>query len=373
MTKLLPITVISLILSAISHNRTSYNLDEGKINIKHENFFWFFMAVLMVFFVGLRTAYNDTFAYIYSYNNHINANFNFNQIEWKIGSNPGYLFIRILIKSLGFSVNSQFLLFSALTIIPYCWFIRKYSTNFLFSIFLLFTMGVFTLTLAAMKQCVSIAFALIGIDREIQGKHIRFLFWIVLSSLFHPYTILFFAVPFLMYEPWRGKTWLLLLITAFVGLSLNFLLGNIISVTAMMGEDLTEDSLSGEGVNFIRVLVIWSPLVLSFHCRQKIWEEKNKICNLFLNLSLVNGTIMFVALFGTANYFARLAHYFLIFQVLTLPWIISLLPNNEKKIIFPVSVAGYSAYFLYANIVNQNFDSLFRSMSFLDYIKSLIK
>ena len=40
---------------------------------------------------------------------------------------------------------------------------------------------------------------------------------------------------------------------------------------------------------------------------------------------------MFIALFGTANYFARLANYFLIFQTLALPWMLSYFDYKSKK------------------------------------------
>lgn len=65
-----------------------------------------------------------------------------------------------------------------------------------------------------------------------------------------------------------------------------------------------------------RLLVTLVPLVMSFILRKQIndpYYEYDRQDNICLNLSFLNGEIMFIALFGTANYFARLANYFYIF------------------------------------------------------------
>ena len=58
---------------------------------------------------------------------------------------------------------------------------------------------------------------------------------------------------------------------------------------------------------------------------------------------------MFVGLFGTANYFARLANYFLIFQSQALPWILKKIGGRDGKMLTILMVLGFIAYFYYAN------------------------
>ena len=90
-----------------------------------------------------------------------------------------------------------------------------------------------------------------------------------------------------------------------------------------------------------------------------------------VNLTMLNGAIMFVGLFGTANYFARLANYFLIFQSLSLPWMLKKIGGKNGKILTVLMVLGYAAYFYYANVINQTFDQEFARLSVAEYLAQL--
>ena len=71
--------------------------------------------------------------------------------------------------SLGFTNNGFLMVFAIVTYSIYIWFIHKYSTDFLMSIFL-FMCLVFTFPLAAIKQCVAVAFCLLAVDKAINKK-----------------------------------------------------------------------------------------------------------------------------------------------------------------------------------------------------------
>ena len=90
-----------------------------------------------------------------------------------------------------------------------------------------------------------------------------------------------------------------------------------------------------------------------------------------INLTMLNGAIMFVGLFGTANYFARLANYFLIFQSLSLPWILKKIGGRDGKTLTVLMVLGYLAYFFYGNVVAIPFDQDFARLSLREYLAQL--
>lgn len=56
--------------------------------------------------------------------------------------------------------------------------------------------------------------------------------------------------------------------------------------------------------------MVWIPTALSFILKDKLINDGSRAENLFINLSMINAEIMFLGLFGTANYFARLANFF---------------------------------------------------------------
>lgn len=152
------------------------------------------------------------------------------------------------------------------------------------------------------------------------------------------------------------------------GFLLRPLLGMIVNITTRLGEEYTISEFTGEGVNIFRVLVCNVPLVLSCIYRKKLFADSSETENLMVNLTMLNGAIMFVGLFGTANYFARLANYFLIFQSLSLPWMLKKIGGRDRRTLKILMVAGYLVYFCYENAINQPFDQDFARLSLSEYL-----
>ena len=201
----------------------------------------------------------------------------------------------------------------------------------------------------------------------LKKKWLPYLIGILIAMLIHPYALMYLIVPFMGYRPWTKKTgWMLVLFLA-AGFLLRPLLGTVINITTMLGEEYTVSSFTGEGVNAFRVLVCNVPLLLSFVYRKRLFADSTKTENLMVNLTMLNGAIMFVGLFGTANYFARLANYFLIFQSLSLPWMLKKIGGREQKLLTVLLVLGYTVYFYYANVINQPFDQGFSRLSIAEY------
>lgn len=370
MSVLYPLLFASIGLAVISHRRSSFDHMRNAY-VSKDKFFYLILAVVLILFAGLRTAYNDTGTYVNGYE-HISLDGGIlTCIDWKIGSNPGFAMTNRTLASLGFSAQSFLLFYAAITIGIYLWFIRKYTSNLWFSVFLFIMLGTYTFTLAAIKQCVAVAFCLVGVDRAINRKWVPFLLWILLGVLFHPYSFMYLIVPLLVFRPWSGKTYIMLGAFIVAGLLLQSLMNTVIDVTTMLGEEYDAASFSGEGVNPFRLTVVSVPVIISFVNRRQIWQEDNRTQNVILNLTMLNAAIMFVALFGTANYFARLANYFLIFQTLSLPYLLSQFATKKKNVITLAAVICYYAYFYYGNAINQPFDNYYSSISLMDYLKSV--
>jgi len=357
----------------MSERRTAWkSTDSGeKVILNNEKFFYALLALSMCLFVGLRKWCNDTGTYLDGYAFISTRGSLFANMSWKLGSSPGFELVNRIIKRIGFSDQNFLMFYSFLTNCLYLWFVRKYSKSFPFSVFLLWTMGVYLFTAAAMRQALSIALGCVAVDRAIRKKWKGFVVFLLIASTFHPYVLLFGVLPFLRFKPWHRQTWILLLVTLVVGVALQSLLGVVFAVTDLMGKEYSADSFSGEGVNVFRLLVVWAPVVLSWFVKDKMREE-DTVGNLLMNLSMVNAMIMFIALFGTANYFARLANYFLIFQTLSLPWIISLWERKNQRALLLIVPACYLLYFVFANVVLTPFNSYLAKMSLVEYLKQLL-
>lgn len=369
MWELVPIVCISLLMAMISD---FFSKKDDKLNhyTNKAKFLWILIPIIIGVFVGLRTGYNDTYAYIQTYKLTPDG-FNFENISFDFGDNPGHAILTRITKSFGFSVNAYFMIYSIATYFIYIWFIHKYSTDFLMSMFL-FICLVLTFPMASVKQSIAVAFCLIAVDKAINKKWFWFIFWIFIAETFHAYSFMYMLVPMLFFLPWEDKkTYMWIVIFFFIGLLLRPMLGSVLSITDSLGEEYTVEDFSGEGVNPFRLAVCLVPLVLSFILRNNVTDPKYEMTredNICMNLSFLNGEIMFVALFGTANYFARLANYFYIFPVIALPRLFNMVSPKWRLPLKLAAVFCYFVFFYYeVNIVYGHFDDSFRRIALSEF------
>lgn len=372
MSELLPIFITVMLLAVASH-LFSRPRRPGIGYQKKEALFYLILTVILILFVGLRVSYNDTMAYTHAYGLISGEQGIFENIDWKLGNNFGFNIVSRLLAKLGSSVQTFLMFYAAVTVGIYLWFIRKYTCSIWLSVFLFFTVGSYTFTMAAVKQCAAVALSLLAVDCALRKKWLPFVFWILLASTIHPYALMYLVVPLMMFRPWSGKTYLLIALFIVGGFLLQPLMGTVISITTLLGKEYDAASFSGEGINPFRLAVCLVPILLSFAARRVVWARNDRTQNLMLNLTMLNGAIMFVALFGTANYFGRLANYFLIFSVISIPWLLTMFERRSERLVTTVAVVCYFAYFYYANAINQCFDNLYSNVPLGEYLRSLLK
>ena len=371
MSELIPISVTSVLLALLSHKTSEYDLTHY-IYRRKDRFWFIVMAVAMVLFVGLRTGYNDTGTYQQIYNAIPKDVSLTDGIEWlNMGENPGFAFTNRVLVRLNFSTQSYLMFYAVVSVSIYLWFLRKYTCDLPLTVFMFVTFAGYTFTLAAIKQCMAMALCLLATDCFIKKKYIFFVLWILIASLYHPYALMYLVIPFLTFRPWSSKTVIMLVVFAIMGTLMENLIGTIINVTDMLGENFDSSSFTGEGVNPLRLAAVSGPILLSFITREPIRQKNDKVQNLMVNLAILNGEIMFIALFGTANYFARLANYFLPFQALAIPYLFSLFNKSSKKLLTVGSSVCYAFFYIYSNAINESFDQHFYSITLREYLESL--
>lgn len=199
MTELWPITIFSCLMAITSHGYSQIDLTRG-IYARKEKLLYCVMAVAMVLFCGLRKGYNDTYTYVQMYNAlSVGEGLTWSGIDWQIGSNPGFWVVNLLLTRAGASSQTFLMFYAALSVGVYLWFIRKYTENIWLSVFFMFTMGVYTFTFAAIKQCVAVAFCLIATDRVFQKKWIQFSFYIYRNNVSSVFVYVFGCAVFDIY------------------------------------------------------------------------------------------------------------------------------------------------------------------------------
>ena len=333
---------------------------------------YFLIFALLAIFVGLRTYYNDTAAYISAYERAKTFPGFWDSFNPELGANPGFNITQAWLKSRGVSTQSFLLFFAAISVGASVYFLKKYSSNFMLSLFLFFATNAYTLSAAAIKQSAAIALSLVAVTFALKKKWIPFAILIFLAATFHPYVLLFALVPFLTFKPWSKLTYIMLAAFVLAGFMLESLLGTIVDITSMIGDSYSEEALIGEGINIFRVLVANMPLFLTFIYRRSLFQNSTKTDHLMINLAMLNGAIMFVGMFGTAIYFSRLASFFTIAQCIALPWILSKLPRDRRTFFTAAMIVGYCGFFVYANMISQSFDANFGRITLIEYLRNYV-
>lgn len=375
MSKLIPIIVLSMIFAFAADRSSGYSYDAKGIKqyTTKNRIFFVALVLVMAVFVGLRTSGNDTQTYQQMYERISDGIEAILSVDWTdLAAAPGHQFISGCLKYIGASAQDYFMFFALTSVSIYLWFIRKYTCNLTLSVYFFITMGVYVFAMAAVKQTVAVALLMLASDRAFEKKYFQFVVWLLVAELFHPYAFVYLIVPFMSFIPWTWKTYVLLSGTAVVSMGLSRFMSGILAMTDALGGNYSSTEFLGEGVNIFRVLVVWVPVGLSFLARKYIRVNSDRISNYIINLTMVNAMIMFVGLFGTANYFARLANYFLIYQTLSLPLIFNYFTKQSKRLLIIVSVLCYFVFFYYENtIANGRFDEIYQFLSVYEYLGQL--
>ena len=375
MTELYPVLFLSLLLAFLSEKNSSKRLGKpGESEyITKDSVFYLVMIIIMAVFVGLRTQGNDTSSYLHMYDMLPSGMDGLNSVSWlSFAQAPGYRAVSIIFKTLGFSPQDYLMAFALFTVPVYLWFVRKYTNSIFFSVFFVFTMGIYTFAMAAIKQTTAVAILMLATDKALQKKYISFLILIAIAMTFHAYSFMFLIIPFLDFKPWSRTTIFFLAGTAFVAVSFNYLLAPMLSLTSALGAEYSEEDMTQQGVNIFRVLVVWVPVFLSYLQKDALQKMNSRKANIFINATMINAMIMFIGLFGTANYFARLANYFLFFQAVSLPLLLDLFDVERKTLLTAGAIAGYSGFFYYEQVLaNITFDFNYDFISFSDYLNQL--
>lgn len=335
-----------------------------------DKLFTLLLILYLGIFCGLRIRYNDTTTYIHIFEQTppLEELLNLNTLSFAQGI--GFSILNSAMKSLKFSSQDFLMLYAIVTAFCYVRFVRKHAPNFPLAVFLMFSTGFYTFSFAAIKQCMATAICLTGLEYLLRRKIIVFILFVGLASLFHPYALIYLLLVFVDYKPFTTKTYFHIAAFVIVGFSLGRFIEPIVDITAMMGATYDMTSFVGEGVNIFRVLVCFVPLFLSALYSRKLFGQTTRTDNILFNMSMLNALIMFVGLFGTANYFARLANYFLPAQVVVLPWILKKIGGRDGQILTLLCIIGFVGYFMYGNMVQHVFDEKFAQITLGDYIAS---
>lgn len=312
------------------------------------------MTVVMTMFSGLRTGYNDTAAYISGFLKADSvAVFLASPDNLDILHNPLFYFVTSVFRSVTDNYHIYLMAFAVLNTVLFVRFLRRYAAegNFAFTVYLYFTIGVFTFSMAALKQITASALLTLAIPALVEKKLARYFAIVIVAGLIHTYAFIFLFLPFLTGKPWGWKSILLLLATVWVMLTFESTIGSVLEYADSMGKHVAEyEVFDGNQMNPFRVAVFAVVPAAAWMFRSYLEPELDREKCILLNMSIISLMFMLLASMNGANMFGRLARYFVLGSIIALPWIIdSVFNKRSAQLLKNIAAICYFAFFLYDN------------------------
>lgn len=294
--------------------------------------FWFVTTVAMR---------GDMYAYYLGYNgdtmsvNEVFQNWNTND------KGPGYSLLVAYLKSLGFTDFHQFRVgIALLQSVPLVLIYRKYSDDYVFSIFLFIAYMIYDgWMMNGMRQFLAACIIFTALPLILKKERVVFALLIVLLAVtVHKSAIIMIPVILLVqFKPWSKMTVLLM-----IGFAI------VLYLYVHNSDWISEETLQQEkGSNPLRIVVSAIPVVIAFIGRKQIAFANNRLVNISINMAIVTVIMYAVAAVTSGIMTGRLPGYTLIFNFILFPYLLNKVFNEtiSKNLRLGITLF-YVAYFI---------------------------
>ena len=231
---------------------------------------------------------------------------------------------------------------------------RRYSVDYLFSVFLFVAATDYLSWMHnGMRQFVAVTIILIGLPFIIEKKYIWAILIAVAASFFHASALLMIPVIFVV----QGKAWNLRTVFLLLGVVIvYFFLERFTGWMDYLLEDtqyanVVEDWVSWEdnGTNPLRVLVYAIPMILALVGLRFVKAENSPMINVAVNMSVVTTALYLVSMFTSGIFVGRLPIYTsIVSNCILLPWEIDhIFEKDSARIVKIIAVVAFLLFYYY--------------------------
>lgn len=374
MTKLILLLIAAVFLAYQSEKYTNHARRMGQRYCISRDVAYVALVIMLSMFAGLRTNYNDTGNYIYSYNNAVPLG------EWisnpnnlNIFKNPAYYAYESLLKTV--HADSQVLIFTTAVFTQVCYllFFKRYSRHFTFTIFLYMTLGTYVLTLAAIKQVLGMAILTLAFPYLEKKQFGRYYVVVFVAMLFHTYAIAFAVLPLFASRPWKSFTYLFILVLVAVLMNFTEVITEFMEQANDLGKTLAEyEVFDNNTINLFRLAVYAVVPLMSWLFQRLVFRNADRMDNILVHMSIISLACMTMGTQSGANMFGRMANYFELGTICVLPWMLDqIFEKRSAKLVSTFAVICYMGFFIYAYGINICFDQEYQATTLWKFLVSL--
>ena len=338
-------------LCAVGNSITGGIMLRGKRFPVRASAIWAYLPMLyIIFWVGIRTQFVDTAAYIKMYAD-IPADSFKSIVEYTAGCGKDrlFFFLSAVFKKFAGS-NYHYWLFAIAFICGLCVVrqLRRHSDGIFLALYLFMTMSIFTWMMNGIRQFIAVsvmfAFSDLMTDRK---KRWLYLILVLLLSLIHSSALyaLLFIVIVMFSKPWD---WKMILLTAAVAAAAANADGFIGFLSETAAKEYAETLNEYGGSNIIRAAVYSVPAALSFAAKKIIKQKDDPYINLCVNMSLVCALLYVLSAFTNGILIGRMPIYFQMYDLILLPWLLKhCFTPRDGRVLASVCVICFFIYFIY--------------------------
>lgn len=315
-----------LIMMLVSHTRMMNN--GSSYSVYTPKSVAYITMGYIIFWASLRNQFVDTAAYISAFNASdadINKAFN---VLFAEGKQKGWDFILIMFKVF-FSDNYHWwlTLIAIVSGISIMRTLRKYSVNYLYSMYLYVTSLIFLWMFNGIRQFVVAAIMFRLCDLIVKRKCLLYIIAVLLCSTIHTTILVMLPMYFIVSDtPFKKRMLLFIVAIMFSVFAISPLLETMETVLhdtsyASNLDQFAED----DGVNPIRVLFKAIPVVMALFKRKEIERINNDFLNVCVNMSTISVGIYIIGIFTSGIMIGRLPLYFDLYNLLLIPYLIKMI------------------------------------------------
>lgn len=294
-------------------------------------------------FVCVGEIRSDIWSYLIGFDR-LSPSYNIVFQNWWTDKGPGFTLIEVLIKRVFGNNRDAFrIIFGLIQSIPLVLIYRKYSEDYVFSIFLFIAMGNYNgWMMNGLRQFVAACIIFAATPLLIKKKIVPTLLIILLAMTIHSSAMMMLPITIVVwFEPWK-KGILISFIVFVVALFV------FVNTTDMLNEEILKYD---DGANPIRIVISAIPVVIAFVGRKKIESANNPLINICVNMSVFTMLTFFVATFTNGVGTGRLPIYTDLFNLILIPYLAkNVFDEKISKNIKTFFILLYIAYFGYGII-----------------------
>lgn len=310
------------------------------------------IAIPLIYLAGTRPDIGDTRAYRNSFFSITASLSEIPNILAAEEKDKGFSIFALLVKCIiGNNDKLYFTIIAAFCLLCVVYIYRKYSCNFIFSMFLFIASSDYVQwNYNGMRQFIAVAAIFAATDLLLKKKYLPYFALILFMSTFHASALIMIPISLIVQgKPWNAKT---VLFTLIVLIAVNY----SDSLTGLI-TDLMEDSqysnevgqfLETEGTNILRVLVFCIPPVLALILRKWLYRADIPILNLSTNMSIVSMGAYIVSSVTSGIFIGRMPIYFSLYNYILLPWLVeNVFEDRSKKFVYTAIILCYLVFYYY--------------------------